>query len=139
MNIFLDDIRDPLDTFHYMKDPIIYRLKKWVIIRSYDDFVKVITNNFNKGIFPELISFDHDLGMISYEINANTLNNMTDEEKIEKFGYAEKTGYDCAKWLVEFCMDNDLTLPDFRIHSQNPVGGKNINDFLTNFKKWQTK
>ena len=49
----------------------------------------------------------------------------------------EKTGYDCAKWLVDYCMDNGLKLPEFEVHSMNPAGGENIRMYLENFKKHQ--
>jgi hypothetical protein len=78
----------------------------WKIVRSYNDFVKWIETN---GI-PDLISFDHDLGE-------------TDE----------KTGYDCAKWLCEYCWDNGLPIPEYNVHSANPVGRDNILHLLKNF------
>jgi hypothetical protein len=72
--------------------------------------------------FPEIISFDHDL---------------SDRHYIDPYfqEYVEKTGYDCAKWLVEHCMDNNLDLPKFYCHSMNPVGKNNIESLLNNFKK----
>lgn len=47
--------------------------------------------------------------------------------------YFEKTGYECAKWLVEYCLDNDLDLPLCYVHSMNPVGKDNINNLLKNY------
>lgn len=47
----------------------------------------------------------------------------------------EKTGYDCAKWLVEYCLDNNLKLPKWNIQSANPVGKDNINGLLLSFSK----
>jgi len=78
----------------------------WEIVRSYSDFVKWIETNGT----PDLISFDHDLGE-------------TDE----------KTGYDCAKWLCEYCWDNGLPIPEYNVHSANPVGRDNILHLLKNF------
>ncbi|MDP9961886.1 cyclic-phosphate processing receiver domain-containing protein [Chryseobacterium lathyri] len=69
-----------------------------------------------KGL-PEMISFDHDLADIHY------LKPDSDE-------YAEKTGYECAKWLIEYCMDHYLDLPKFYCHSMNPVGKENILSLL---------
>jgi hypothetical protein len=45
------------------------------------------------------------------------------------------SGYDCAKWLVEYCMDNDLDLPNWIVQSANPVGKDNINGLLNNYLK----
>lgn len=75
-------------------------------VKSYFEFTEFILQNR----LPDFISFDHDLG-------------------------EEKTGYDCAKWLVNFCMDNNLQLPEFSVHSQNPVGKENIQLLLENFNK----
>jgi len=44
-----------------------------------------------------------------------------------------KTGYDCAKWLVNYCIDGNLILPKWNIQSSNPVGKDNINGLLTSF------
>ena len=77
----------------------------YIGIRSYTEFVAYITD---KGL-PDFISFDHDLGL-------------------------EESGYDCAKWLVNYCLDYDLRLPQFNVHSQNPVGKINILSLLNNFK-----
>ena len=51
----------------------------------------------------------------------------------------EKTGMDCAKWLVDYCMDNKKELPDFVVHSMNPAGGENIKSLLDQFKEFQHK
>jgi hypothetical protein len=51
----------------------------------------------------------------------------------------EKTGMDCAKWLVDYCMDNKKELPDFVVHSMNPAGAENIKQLLTQFKEFQHK
>ncbi|WCM41597.1 hypothetical protein MG290_11655 [Flavobacterium sp. CBA20B-1] len=75
-------------------------------VRSYTEFVDYITQN---GL-PDFISFDHDLGL-------------------------EESGFDCAKWLVNYCLDNRKKMPDFIVHSQNPVGKQNIKSLLNNFRK----
>ena len=75
-------------------------------IRSYIAFVAHITEY---GL-PDFISFDHDLGL-------------------------EESGYDCTKWLVDYCLDHQQQLPDFAVHSQNPVGKENIQRLLENFVK----
>lgn len=115
--LFLDDIRYPIEAYHYTKQDIFLR-NDWHIVRSYKQFVSWI---LEKGL-PEMISFDHDLA---------------DEDYLKKdsLDLAEKTGYDCAKWLIEYCMDNELDLPKFYSHSMNPVGKENILNLLENFKK----
>lgn len=114
--LFLDDIRTPESTYSYIKNPI-YK-EKWIIVRSYNEFVSYITEN---GI-PSLISFDHDLAdMITDDV-------MT-----------EKTGYHCAKWLIEYCIDNKINPPDYLVHSMNTAGASNIKYLIENYKKFLNK
>lgn len=117
--LFLDDIREPIHCYEHMIRPI-YKEKDWVVVRSYDEFVEHITKN---GL-PDLISFDHDLGNDHYQHTSGEIPYDT---------FEEKTGYHCAKWLVDYCQDNELTLPEFMIHSMNPVGGRNIISVLVNY------
>lgn len=77
----------------------------YYLVTNYDQFVSFLKEH---GL-PIFISFDHDLG-------------------------EAKTGYDCAKYLVEYCLDHVKTLPDYKVHSQNPVGKENIEKLLENFK-----
>lgn len=110
--LFLDDIRFPEDV------PYDYRFglyKNAVICRSMDDAVWTVKH---RGI-PGFISFDHDL---------------SDEHYGKDTG--EKTGYTFAKWFCDYIMDNNLQLPtsfNYRVHSMNPVGAKNIDCFMRNF------
>lgn len=133
-NLFLDDIRDPGHVNYRTKfievgDFAMYRLKDWVIARTYKDFVEIVQE---KGL-PKLVSFDHDLADIHY----------TEEYQNEgvilkyKETSGEKTGYHAAQWLVDYCLDNKLPLPDFKVHSFNPVGAENIYSLLSNFKTYK--
>lgn len=80
----------------------------WIIVRSYDDFALIIEEF---GV-PEFISFDHDLGENS------------------------ATGYACAKWLVGYCIGAGEKIPDFYVHSQNPVGKANIEAYISSAKRY---
>ena len=120
-NLYLDDVREPWQSGNYVYPIDIrhhYRIKEWIIVRNYDSFVNYITE---KGL-PNLVSFDHDLADIHYDTDSY-------EESIEK------TGYDCAKWLIEYCVKNNKELPEFLVHSANPIGAENIKNILNNFKK----
>lgn len=75
-------------------------------VYDYNEFCNFIVKN---GV-PDLISFDHDLG-------------------------EGKTGYDCAKFLVEYCLDHRIEKINFRVHSQNPVGKENIEHLLNNYNR----
>lgn len=116
--LWLDDIRDPNS---YCGDAMgswaeaytpIYKPFKVVWVKSHNEFVDWITTN---GL-PDAICFDHDLGWESEEVET-------------------KTGMDCAKWLVEYCLDNNLKLPLYSIQSANPSGKANIDGLLKNFNK----
>jgi hypothetical protein len=125
-NLFLDDFRVPEDAFMYTKDTDFLKLK-WVTVVNYDEFVRFISTKFEKaGKLPDLIAFDHDLGDEHYSHVSGT---------IPYENFKEKTGYDCAKWLVDFCMDHSLKLPQFKVHSMNPAGAENIKKYLENFRK----
>lgn len=111
--LFLDDIRQP-DDVKWTSIPA----GPWTVVRNYDDFVRVIQN---RGM-PEHISFDHDLAHEHYQ-NQSGLN------------FSEKTGFDCAKWLVEHCTIFGHNLPHYTIHSMNPVGAQRIRLLLESFKQ----
>lgn len=129
-NLFLDDIRDPYDAFNYTKDTD-FSLLDWVVVRNYDTFVSEIEFRFKEhGVFPSMIAFDHDLSDEHYEHISGD---------IPYDSMEEKTGMHCAKWLIDFCIDNNLILPDFKVHSMNPAGKRNIESILENFKKHQLK
>ena len=123
MKLFLDDIRVPYDVFKTTINPIFENNEDWAIVRDYHQFVNYIT----KFGLPDFISFDHDLSYEHY-LEEN-------QSDIEYGSLIEKTGYDASKWLVNYCEENDLYLPDFYVHSANPVGKKNIECYLENFKK----
>ena len=130
--LFLDDFRNPMDCINYMRlrvdDSTMYSREKWIVVRNYDEFVNYITNN---GL-PYLISFDHDLADEHYDPSMYS-GNYDDVAK----NFKEKTGMDCAKWLVDYCLDNEKQLPKFVVHSMNPAGTKNISSLLNDFKKFQ--
>jgi hypothetical protein len=117
-NLFLDDIRMPQQASFYMPSHVrdLYRTQEWVIVRNYDEFVACIQE---RGM-PYMVSFDHDLAEAHYDPSTWT----------ESFQYLDKTGYDCAKWMVEHMNENHLPLPLVLVHSMNPVGKQNIINFL---------
>lgn len=124
-NIYLDDLREPYQTAEYMPhEGELYFMTEWLVIRNYKDFVKTIED---KGL-PDLISFDHDFVEIKKVEGSKIV-------RIKPHTKQEKNGMDCAKWLVEYCMNTDNPLPKFIVHSQNPAGKENIQCYLENAKK----
>lgn len=109
--LWLDDIRDPFaNNGEWLVFSPIQKPYEVHWAKSYQDFVDWITLN---GM-PDAICFDHDLGDLADD---------------------EKTGYDCAKWLVEYCMDYEVALPRWAIQSANPVGRDNINGLLNGYQR----
>jgi len=91
----------------------------WVTVRSYEEAVTYC----QKHGCPSFISFDHDLGC-------------------DKFGNPNKTGYDFVKWLVDMDIEHGTIIPQcftFTVHSQNPVGAKNIQMYLDNYLNTRDK
>lgn len=115
--LFLDDFRKPEEAYKMTNDPVY--LEEWIICKKYQKFIDCIEE---KGL-PEIISFDHDLsarmysGRISYR-----------EMKV-------KSGYHCAIWLIEYCKENQLPLPEYKIHTVNKLGYENILKILESFEQ----
>lgn len=127
--LFLDDYRDPFSKkVDWMVFSPIGRDVTTIWVKSYSEFVDWITEN---GL-PDAIAFDHDLDEEHYAPQCEWGN--YNEWAINQ-NFKEKTGYDCAKWLVDYCMDNNVPLPIFSSHSANPAGRENITKLLTNFLK----
>jgi len=130
MKLFLDDIRTPFDCIRYMKPDVrhVYEDENWDVVRTYDDFVGYI-EHFG---LPDVISFDHDLADEHYDSEMYSLSNSYNEKYLT---FKEKTGYECAKWLCEYCSKNNLPLPLYIIHSMNPIGKENILSVLESYKR----
>lgn len=108
MYIFLDDYRQPNDV-KWIELP---KVMNWAVVRDYDEFVALLDTLI---IAPKFIAFDHDLADAHYNGD---------------FSGPEKTGYDCAKALIQHCLDKNWTVPDYLVHSLNPVGKENIINYL---------
>lgn len=122
-NLFLDDFRTAQDAFD-SKPYLVYNMQDWVIVRSYDEFVNTITK---RGV-PKLVSLDHDLADVHYDIKNQ--NNPIDYSLM-----TEKTGYHCAQWLIQHCIDNKLAVPTYIVHSANPAGLANIKSLFDTYRK----
>jgi hypothetical protein len=61
---------------------------------------------------PIFISYDHDLG-------------------------TEESGFTLAKFIVNYCIDNNKKVPKYTVHSANPVGAENIRSYMDNFARFQ--
>ena len=75
-------------------------------VKNYSEFCNFITDS---GL-PDIVCFDHDLG-------------------------EEKSGYDCAKFLVKYCQKHNLDIPSYDIQSSNSVGKENIRSLMNNWHR----
>lgn len=79
----------------------------WVM--DYDKFVSCVMG-LGERISGCIVHFDHDLG-------------------------EGKDGYDCAKFLINHCIDNGYDVPDHDIQSANPIGRDNIESLFNTYNK----
>lgn len=119
MRLYLDDIRTPKGEDN-----------EWEVVRNYDEFVAHIRMNGLENY--EVISLDHDLGDTAME---EYYGNVKENYTIDYSKIKEKTGLDCAKWLVSESMTTGKPLPQIYTHSANPIGSANIMGYVNNYLK----
>jgi hypothetical protein len=78
---------------------------------------------------PEIISFDHDLTDV-----VELKEDLPIEEWFDLENSREYTGMDCARWLMNYCLETNKPLPKYVIHSSNPDGSKNMEELLSKSK-----
>jgi hypothetical protein len=127
--VYLDDLRTPIDP-------------TWVVVRDYSSFVKRVEEIGLENITE--ISLDHDLGDSAMH---EYFTNVSPNYSLNYANIKEKTGYDCAKWLVEHYYQlnpnldesrferksKDFKFPKVYTHSANPIGSANIMGYINNF------
>ena len=103
--IFIDDYRTP-NKYVNVNTNRVYQAY------SYNDFVALLNKLYKKYRIIDEVWFDHDLGPVE-----------------------QGNGLDCAKYLVQFCEDNHMELPEYHIQSANTVGRLNIDSYLKSYLK----
>ena len=117
IQLYLDDIRTP-------------NSDEWHVVRNYDELVSHIRLiGLDKY---EVISLDHDLGDTAQK---EYFNNVSPNYQLDYNNILEKTGLDCAKWLVAESMNSKIPLPQIYTHSANPIGAANIMGYVNNYLK----
>lgn len=106
--LYLDDVRMPL-------------VPGIEVVRNYDQFVWHLQN---KPI-PQLLSFDHDLSFEHYPFEEENPSLVIPYES-----FKEKTGWHCARYIVE----NQIPIEFWAVHSFNPVGRRNIERELRQYR-----
>ncbi len=128
--IWIDDMRDPNQTVRFGTGTNSRLMVRFMTVlpqdlykrsleedteivwcRNYDEFVDEIYHSVDRFDENEtFVCFDHDLG-------------------------EEKTGLDCAKFLVDYVIEKNDVLPGYEVHSSNLVGKENIISYLESYKK----
>jgi hypothetical protein len=137
IGIYLDDVRTPINSNSPQTDGIF----EWTVVRSYDEFVAKLNEIGLENV--EVISLDHDLGDTAMK---EYFSNVSPNYQLDYNNIHEKTGYDCAKWLVDYYYDNygtqesraekkssGIVFPKVYTHSANPIGSANIMGYINNF------
>ena len=119
-NLFLDDNRIPT----HVTWVDIPKDQHYSLVRNYQEFVDLITL---RGL-PKFVCYDHDLSDCHYGHGLSG-------DDIPYDSYNEKTGYDCAKWIVDYCMNKGIKHPTYVVHSMNPVGKLNIESYIESYNK----
>lgn len=131
-NLILDDERDVIGVAHCVLNPNMYLNADWDIVKSYDEFVEYILKN---GL-PNIISYDHDLAGEHY---ANGASHEDDEgRRYQGFNYdivKEKTGYHAVLWLIDYCIENKVKMPESYAHSMNPYGRMKIRSAIDQYNR----
>ncbi len=105
---------------------------EWHWVKNIDEFKTWISKN---GM-PTLFAFDHDLGDDAYALWHKHRGYVDSEINYDE--YVTPTGYHCAKWLTDYCIDNKIEFTaEVFSHSMNDKGRQNIISILENFKKHQ--
>jgi len=130
--LWLDDLRNPFiaDWFWLSQyaPQFAYGEGETIWVKSYSEFVEWIGIN---GL-PDMIAFDHDLGE---DIATDKVSNGMSKRQARRQKRETISGFECAKWLVDYCIDNEIELPQWTVQSANPVGRDNINGLLNNYRK----
>ena len=139
LRIYLDDVRTPNSPNNEWVDGI----EEWTVVRNFQEFVDIIIEVGLENI--EVISLDHDLGDTAMK---EYFENVSPNYTLNYDNIQEKTGMDCAKFLVNYFYDTNLgrelmsrlekksqpfPFPKVFVHSANPIGSANMMGYINNF------
>ena len=94
----------------------------WLIVRSYDDFVKTVKE---KGV-PNVVSFDNDLSQ--EQTGYFVRNHEKNDFNVDVYN---DNGISCARFLIQYCKEQNKPLPTYYVHSAN----YHAVDFIENLMK----
>ena len=129
--LFLDDVRNLKAVSLYKQNPV-YTQDNWVVVRTYEQFIGLVSENFAQGLLPSLVSFDHDLVKSHYVQGVLTNFASFDENKA-----SSPTGWHALAWFLKFHQVNDLALPEILFHSKNNGGVSNMKALLDEYNNFK--
>ena len=114
--LLTDDLHTPLERAPRL--PLSTLEKRWLKAVLSDPRVSLFAPEM-KGLeeteplfdLQDIVCFDHDLG-------------------------TEKSGLDCARYLVNYCQSHNLDIPQYDIQSSNVVGKDNIRSLMDNWHRF---
>jgi len=109
-NLFIDDVRDPYFRECRLSgvDPRI----DWVVVRNSNEAKAAV---LERGVMPDRMALDHDLGFVP------------------GIGLDETPIF--LRWLANEFWDGQAKIPEYTIHSANPVGVQRMMAFMESWKK----
>lgn len=115
------DSQQSLEELYLKTQNPIYQEGEWIQCKNILDFTKVIVENqIESKIMPELISYEFGFG---FDIVDKTVNPRAE------------TGVDAIQWLIKFCIERRVQLPDWFIHTEDPTQKYNMSTILRNSKE----
>lgn len=104
---------------------------EWLLAKSYEEFCFLIDN---LGI-PDMVSLDHDLDETAM---VECMAAIAEGREFNYKAVKEKTGLDCARYLIKKCGESGVKIPKYLVHTANPNGAANMIAELEAYKKAQS-
>lgn len=119
--LWLDDYRDPMKNDWLRFSPIPKEdITQVVWVKSFKEFKKWIIENG----FPDAVCLDHDL--CEEHMNDYRKYQAVGINKIDYKSFNERTGLDCARFLIQLDGFRGKPFPLYASQSANPIGRMNI-------------
>lgn len=128
--LWLDDYRNPTEDDWLAFSPI-HDYDHVIWVKNYNEATEWV----NKNGLPYAMCLDHDLGF-NKQLEYRGMGKSKKESRRLSREY-EKTGYDFAKFIIDYCIDRNLDLPYYNFQSANPIGKKNMEELFKNFNKYK--
>lgn len=124
-NVFIDDQLRPIDIFYKTNNPF-YKVEQFITVKSFNEFKECVEEHFKKdGSYPGFISFDFLLTQVLMKVTDDYSVYQNDDSYV-------LSGFECAQWIIDFVLKNNIPIPKYIIHDTNPTGRYKINKVFNN-------